>query len=82
MNFSALLQEKIKDPQLEWHAARKLLEGDKRYKTQQLDSVDKERLFREHTKVLHEGRLKAFKMLLRVCQLFETKNELNIGIMQ
>jgi hypothetical protein len=67
MNYSALLQEKVKDPQLEFHAAKKLLEGDPRYRTQHLTTVDKERMFREHSKSLHASRTKAFKTLLRVC---------------
>ncbi len=77
------MTEKIKDPSISWKGALQLLDSDPRYcfrscvyigsklyrfRTNHLLRDDKDRIFKDHLKVLYENRLKEFKALLTVLQ--------------
>jgi len=64
MDFTALLSEKVKEPDMSWRDARKAMEPDGRWKTTQLLHDDKEAIFRDHVKTMYENRKKDFRMLL------------------
>jgi len=63
-NFRSLLKEKIKEPNLTWKEALKVLDSDARFKTHHLARDDKDRAFSAHIKTLQEQRIKDFKTLL------------------
>jgi len=73
VNFASLLSEKIKEPNITWKDALKMLDSDPRFKTHHLARDDKDRIFKDHLKSLYESRLKDFKTLL-------TETELDVSL--
>ncbi|KAF5754224.1 putative WW domain, FF domain, WW domain superfamily, FF domain superfamily protein [Helianthus annuus] len=65
-SYQALLVETIKDPQISWMDAKPKLEKDPqgRAANPYLDQSDLEKLFREHTKLLHDRCANEYKALL------------------
>ncbi|ESQ47904.1 hypothetical protein EUTSA_v10020134mg [Eutrema salsugineum] len=65
-SYQALLVEKIRDPEASWTESKPKLERDpqKRASNPDLDSADKEKLFRDHIKTLYERCAHDFKALL------------------
>lgn len=64
--YQALLMEKVKDPEASWTEARPKLEKDAlgRATNPELDSSDREKLFREHVKTLYERCVREYRGLL------------------
>eukprot|EP00250_Pteridium_aquilinum_P015885 c22819_g1_i1 orf=261-3680(+) len=64
--YQALLMEKIKDPEASWTESRPKLEKDAlgRATNPELDSTEREKLFREHVKALYERALREYRALL------------------
>lgn len=65
-SFQALLVETIKDPQASWTESKVKLDKDPqgRASNPDLDAADTEKLFREHSKLLHERCSNEFRALL------------------
>jgi len=62
-NFQILLREKIRDPEAFWSKSRRILEEDSRWNSD-LPMELREKIFREHTKMLQEAQANDFRNLL------------------
>jgi len=59
-----LYREKIRDPEASWTKSRQLLNSEPRFASSELTMDLKEKVFRDHIKMLKDERLNDFKSLL------------------
>jgi transcription elongation regulator 1 len=64
-NFSALLADLVRNPELTWKEVKKLLKKDYRYEiAEDLDREERERIFNEHISLLTKKKRDKFREML------------------